>query len=248
MKLNIVICEDVKTTMNKIGSVVFEYFENCDIDIDRHQFQSNFSKVIEIAKNPDGVRNVYLLDIDLNDTINGLHLAQKIREYDYLGYIIFITSHTELGMTALSYKLKILDFIDKASSSYKRRLYDCFDTIIKESTVIKNEEKHILIKSGADFFPVLLGDIIYVETDSIGRKIIIHTQQRTIESYTPLKEIEHSLDDRFFRCHRAAIVNIDKIKKICNDRVNKHLELADGNSCPLSSRKVKELTELVKRI
>lgn len=245
MKFNIIICEDVKSTITKISSAVFEYFENSDVEIYIHQLQSNFSKAVNLAKNTDGVRNIYLLDIDLKDTVNGLNLAQKIREYDYLGYIIFITSHTELSMTALSYKLKILDFIDKANDNYKSRLHECFETIIKESTLIKNEDKHIMIKSGSDYFPVILNDIIYIETDSIGRKIIIHTYKRTIESYIPLKEIENMLDERFFRCHRAVIVNTDKIKKICNDRKNSVLELSGGNICLYSSRKGKELMSIV---
>lgn len=245
MKFNVIICEDVKPTINKISSVVFEYFEKSDIDIDCYQLQSDFNKAITFAKATDGARNIYLLDIDLKDRINGLTLAQKIREFDYLGYIVFITSHTELGMTALSYKLKILDFIDKSNPNYKARLFECFETIVKESAAIKTEDKHIMVKSGSDFFPLALNDIIYIETDSIGRKIIIHTYQRTIESYIPLKEIQNMFDERFFRCHRAIIVNTDKIRKISGDRKHCTLELASGNICPYSSRKVKELMSFV---
>lgn len=247
MNFNVVICEDVKSTISKISSFVFEYFENAKFEIDCHQLQNNFEKAIEYAKNTDGTRNIYLLDIDLKDNINGLTLAQKIREYDYLGYIIFITSHTEVGMTALSYKLKILDFIDKANPNYKAQLFDCFDTIVKESTLIKAEDKHIIVKSGTDYFPLVLNDIIYIETDSIGRKTIIHTYMRTIETYIPLKELQGMLDKRFFRCHRAIIVNTDKIKMISNDRKYSYLELSCGNVCPFSSRKTKELMEFVGR-
>ena len=247
MKFNIIICEDVKSTLIKIASVALEYFENSEFEFDCHQIQSDFSKVLEYAKTSDKCRNIYLLDIELAANVNGLNLAQKIREYDYLGYIIFITSHTELGMTALSYKLKILDFIDKTDKQFKKRLTECFDTVIKESSVIKNEDKHIMIKSGLDYFPVILNDIIYIETDSIGRKIIIHTPSRTIESYTPLKEIAKELDGRFFQCHRAIIVNTEKILKIHTERSNAHLDLSGGNICPLSLRKVKELMAIVGR-
>ena len=248
MKFNVIICEDVKNAINRISSVVFEYFAESEIEIDCYQLQSDFEKAITFAKNTDGTRNIYLLDIDLKDRINGLTLAQKIREYDYLGYIVFITSHTELGMKALSYKLKILDFIDKASANYKSRLWECFETIVTESAVIKNEDTHIMVKSGLDYFPVILNDIIYIETDSIGRKTIIHTYKRTIESHIPLKEIQNMLDDRFFRCHRAVIVNTDKIQKISGDRKNSVLELAGGNTCPYSSRKAKELMAFVGKI
>ena len=248
LKFNIIICEDAKSTITKIASLVLEYFEKTDYEFNYHQLQSNFQKVFEYAKNTDEFRNIYLLDIDLKENINGLNLAQKIREYDYLGYIIFITSHTELGMTALSYKLKILDFIDKANKNFKSRLCGCFETIITESSIIKNEDKHIMIKSGLDYFPIILNDIIFIETDSIGRKIIIHTLRRTIESYTPLKDIVKELDGRFFRCHRAAVVNTEKISKICTERGNTHLELSGENICPLSIRKVKELMYCVDRV
>ncbi len=247
MKFNIIICEDVKSTLIKIASVVIEYFEGREFEFDCHQIQSDFSKALEYAGASDNCRNIYLLDIELASNVNGLNLAQKIREYDYLGYIIFITSHTELSMTALSYKLKILDFIDKTDMQLKKRLTECFDTVIKESSVIKNEDKHIMIKSGLDYFPVILSDIIYIETDSIGRKIIIHTPSRTIESYTPLKEIAKELDGRFFRCHRAIIVNTEKILKIHTQRSDAHLDLSGGNSCPLSLRKIKELMTIVGR-
>lgn len=247
MKFNIIICEDIKSTITKIASFVLEYFEKTDDEINCHQIQSDFNRVIDYAKNTDEFRNVYLLDIDLHTNIDGLSLAQKIREYDYLGYIIFITSHTELGMTALSYKLKILDFIDKSNKNFKARLNGCFDTVIRESSLIKNEDKHIMIKSGLDYFPVILNDIIFIETDSIGRKIIIHTPCRTIESYTTLKEIARELDKRFFQCHRAIIVNTDKILKIHTERSNAHLDLSGGNTCSLSLRKVKELMAIVGR-
>ena len=112
---------------------MLEYFEKADAEINCHQIQSDFNRVIGYAKNTDEFRNVYLLDIDLHTNINGLSLAQKIREYDYLGYTIFITSHTELGMTALSYKLKILDFIDKSNKDFKARLNSCFDAVIRKA-------------------------------------------------------------------------------------------------------------------
>ena len=138
MRFNIIICEYVKLTLIKIASVALEHFENSEFEFDCHQIQSDFSKVLEYAKISDKCRNIYLLDIELAANVNGLNLAQKIREYDYLGYIIFITSHTEHSVTALAYKLKILDFIDKTDRQFKKCLSECFDTVIKESLVVKN--------------------------------------------------------------------------------------------------------------
>lgn len=65
MKFNIIICEDVKSTLIKITSVALEYFENSEFEFDCHQIQSDFSKVLEYAKASDQCRNIYLLDISL---------------------------------------------------------------------------------------------------------------------------------------------------------------------------------------
>ena len=65
MKFNIIICEDVKSTLIKIASVALEYFENSEFEFDCHQIQSDFSKVLEYAKASDQCRNIYLLDICL---------------------------------------------------------------------------------------------------------------------------------------------------------------------------------------
>ena len=53
MKFNIIICEDVKSTLIKIASVALEYFENSEFEFDCHQIQSDFSKVLEYAKASD---------------------------------------------------------------------------------------------------------------------------------------------------------------------------------------------------
>lgn len=245
MKFNIIICDDVKTEITKIASSVFDFFENTENEFNCHLIQSNFESVLDYAKNTENCRNVYLLDINFNEHIDGLELARRIREYDYAGYIIFITAHTELAITALSYRLKILDFIDKSDKCFDTRLTECFRTVIKESAVIRTEEHYITVKSGFERFYIYLNDILFIETDSIGRKIIIHTINKSIESSIPLKSIMNDLDKRFFRCHRAIAVNTRKIIKICTNRNNAYIELIGGSKCPLSLRKAKDLMQFM---
>ena len=48
--------------------------------------------------------NVAILDIDLNNEMSGLKLAENIRKYDKEIYIIFITGHLEFGLVAYKYK------------------------------------------------------------------------------------------------------------------------------------------------
>jgi len=73
----------------------------------------------------------YLLDIELNNTINGLEIARIIRERDPLAQIIFITTHADCLTLTFKYKLAALDFIVKDSpqqikSSVKEALQAAF--------------------------------------------------------------------------------------------------------------------------
>ena len=235
--------------MAKISGIVQGYFSNQDAAFNLHHIQNDFEEVIHFAKNRSSFENVYLLDINLSNTINGLNLAQKIRQHDFFGYIIFITSHTELGMKALSYKLKILDFIAKNIADFEERLVSCFDIILKEQIekiiLDKNDSPQLIVKSGSDYFSLRQNDIIYIETDSNGRKIIIHTETQSIACYMRLKEVKESLTKNFFQCHRAVIINIDKIKKVHADRDYPHVEMYSGDICSLSLRCAKELIQIV---
>jgi two-component system response regulator AgrA len=249
LKFNIIICEDNKKTISAVSRVVQDYFGDKDVTLNLHQIQSDFEKTVYFAKNKSDFENIYLLDINLSDRINGLNLVQRIRQHDFFGYIIFITSHTELGMKALSYKLKILDFIAKDDANFVRRLSSCFDTILKEIlekiTSNKSAAPQLIVKFGSDYFSLCQNDIIYIETDSIGRKVIIHTETQTIACYMTLREIKESLTEDFHQCHRAFIVNTAKIKKIHTERNHPHVEMYSGDICSLSHKCAKELINIV---
>ena len=45
--------------------------------------------------------------------MTGLTLAQEIRKYDPRGFIIFVTTHSEMSYMTFIYKLEALDFILK---------------------------------------------------------------------------------------------------------------------------------------
>ncbi len=76
---------------------------------------------------------IYFFDIDLQTDINGLALAEKIREYDPSGYIIFITSHTDMWRLTFEYKVSALDFIEKCETKYlAQKIASCLSAIWRQ--------------------------------------------------------------------------------------------------------------------
>jgi len=58
-----------------------------------------------------------------------------------------------------------------------------------------------------------------------------------------LVAVLEKLDERFFRCARDFVVNVDKIAKI--DKSNYHLILDDGSSVEIASNHIKTVEALI---
>ena len=89
-------------------SHIFSNSPNKWLEINTVIFFSLLEKIKET-----GEVGIYFLDIDLKTDMTGLTLAQEIRKYDPRGFIIFITTHSEMSYMTFIYKLEALDFILK---------------------------------------------------------------------------------------------------------------------------------------
>ena len=107
--LNIVICED-----NNIQRSTIEKFIKNSIAKNDFSFRIKLStNDPEVVLKNIGNGDIYFLDVDLKNKINGFKLAERIRNIDSLGYIIFITTHSELTYLTFKYRVEAMDFIFK---------------------------------------------------------------------------------------------------------------------------------------
>lgn len=79
--------------------------------------------------------------------MNGLVLANKIREYDSRGFIIFITSHSEMSFLTFKYKVEALDFILKDHPQYlQQQICECMEHVVqKYSKITRGSRKTITV-------------------------------------------------------------------------------------------------------
>jgi two-component system response regulator AgrA len=190
-------------------------------------------------------RHLYFLDIDIKGTEKkGLEVAQEIRERDPYGTIVFVTTHSEFGVLTYQYKVAALDFIakDQPESTYKEAVREAVLFVQRnESTAIS--EDAITFTNGQKDFQVSLADILYIETTEQPHKLrLIGTKQR-IEFYAKLNEVE-AKDERLLKCHRSFVVNTTNISRI--DKKEKMIYFENGESCFVSRRKLKEISEKIK--
>lgn len=184
---------------------------------------------------------VYFLDIDLNSDMNGMKLAQQIRLFDPRGFIIFITAHSELSYMTFQYRVEAMDFVLKDNpAEAKVKIKECLLNAMERYTLQTNKtHKVYTIEIGGRKISVDYDDIFFFETSSNIHKVILHAKDRQIEFSISMKELAGTLGDSFVRCHRSFLVNKNNIKEV--DAKNRIIYFANGETCLMSTRMMKEL-------
>ena len=241
--IDIYICEDNKKQLdlftNYISNTIM--IESLDMEIvlstpDPHMIL----KEILTRENT----GVFFLDIDLKSDIDGLALAQRIRQIQPRCFIIFITSHTEMSFLTFQYKVEALDFIIKDTTEHiKPKIHECLLNVQEKYTSSNNITKTFIINHSDKCIAIDYNDILFFETSSNIHKVILHAKKRVLEFNGHLKEIERQLDYRFYRCHRSYIINKDNISEI--DFNNFIVYMKNGETCPISVRLKKGLRKLI---
>lgn len=178
---------------------------------------------------------VYFLDIDLKSQMNGIDLAVEIRKYDPRAFIIFITTHDEMAMHTLRYKVEPLGFIAKESPDFKQQIVECLQSVYSKYQVPNNPVNDVLsFQMGRRVFIVPFDDIYYLEPSTQSHKIRLHKEHEILEFSSSLIDISRKLDTRFVQCHKAYIVNSDHVSRI--DKKSYTVYLDNNTTCSCSVR------------
>lgn len=233
--LKVHICEDDREQQKRLESYVEDIIMVESLKMEKGIVTDNPEIMIEEIKKEKNM-GIFFLDIDLSHEINGMDLARRIREIQPRCHIVFVTTHSEMSYMTFTYKVEAMDFIIKDNlKEIKNRVHQCLVQIGELHTeTIEESSKTYLIKQGERIKEIPYDDILYFEAVTGSRKIVLHAKNAIIEFNGKLKDIEDSLNEQFYRCHRAVIVNKDNIEKI--DEAEHTIYLVGGDRCPMSVR------------
>jgi len=239
--LEIIICEDNEKQRSEIENIIIDGITNLKLDIKIALSTNNYEKVITYVETAKSKTFIYFFDVDINDKINGIELEKIIRKYDPKGYIIFVTSHSEMSLLTFKYKVQAMDYIAKNNiQDMKKRIIDCIKEAIEDN---KNADilgtNTIQINFGSRIVNYNLKDILFFETTDKSHKIRIHTIEEQLEFYGSMKEIEQLVTPDFYKSHRSYLVNTKNIKIIDKDKMIIHM--VNGEVCYISFRFLKGL-------
>lgn len=241
--LNIVVCEDNDTQRINLINALNDIISEEKLAMKVYLSTSDPYDVIKFSDSNNSMV-IYLLDVDLNSDINGIQLADKIRRKDPYSFIIFITSHSELSYLTFKYKVEAFDYIMKDSyNDMRQALCECLvkinDRCNKDNNSNNDKKEIFIIKDGRTITNIHFDEILFFETTNIKNKIKVSCYNRYKEFYSKLKDIENFLDERFYRCHKSYIVNIENIESI--DKKQKIVRMKNGQQCYISLINMKGL-------
>lgn len=169
--------------------------------------------------------DIVFLDIQM-DGMNGIETAKMLREKQGETVLIFVTGNREyvfdaLDLYAFHYLLKPVD---------ERKFREVLEKAAEE--VERNKEKEWLFIKKRNL-TIDQADILYIESKA--KKVEIHTvrSKGIIEIYATMEELEGQLGEKFYRCHRAYIVNMAHITEYDNDSIT----MINGDKIYLTKKK-----------
>jgi len=199
--LDIAICDDRLQDRERLLRLIEQYVQDQGIDARVDCYESGEALLAAMAKNE---YSLLFLDIYMNG-MSGVETARKIRAQSGCA-IVFVTTSRDHALEGFE--------VDAVHYLVKPANYDgvceCFRRC---APVIEKFARRIDFKSDRETVYIREADITYVEV--FGNRLVVHTNQREFETYTPLSAFYARLDQKqFIHPHRSYIVNLAYINEI----------------------------------
>ena len=223
--ITVSICEDEVYFMSELNKLMDKYCDSRKIHASIVTFLDG-EKLLASSQMSD----IILMDIKLPGN-NGMEIVLHLRERGSDSQVIFITAFQKYVFQA--FDLDAVHYILKPVSEEK--LFSALDKAIKR--IASNNGETLLITNGTSASRVPLKDILYCE--AMNHQITVHTLTEQIQFFGTLDAMQEKLDDRFFRCHRSYIVNMNHV-------IDKRLGSAimeGGDYILIARRKQQEFTK-----
>jgi len=174
--------------------------------------------------------------------------------------VIFVTAYDEFAVRAfdahaLDYLVKPLEEARFAEALERMReglrSAKAIDLSRKLSALLASREQErarqrILAPTSTGEIVIEVDEIDWIEADDY--YAVIHAREECHYIRESLVSLEQRLDrDRFVRAHRSAIVNMDRVRELRNERGETLLVLSNGDHIPVSRRRRTRVREMLNR-
>lgn len=226
--IRIAICDDEKPMSDHIRKMTSDFFRGKNTEVSILQF-SDGEELLRYDKKID----ILFLDIQMSG-IDGMETARKLRERKFQGFLIFITVMKELVFRA--FEVQAYDYLVKPveEDAFHRMMERLFDSLQNAGEAV------LLVQKGYESRIISLTDIVFCEI--IDRKIYLHlVTSEVVDYYDRIENLETKLNDKFFRCHRSYLINLQYLKSYKNGTAY----MEGGRQIPVSRLRMGAFSQVI---
>lgn len=195
--------------------------------------------------------DVVFMDIQMPE-MTGLDVLRRL---DYLPAIVFTTAYDQYAVSA--FELNAVDYLLKPFTRTRfdaavARLVDApaqsqqglGQALAQAATRAPIRLERVLVRDRGRIFPLAVGDIEYMKSDSKYTVIVARGQSYLVR--IGIAELEAQLDPaRFIRIHRSALVNLDHVDSMkADDQSQLQIRMRDGTCLGANREASKVLREM----
>lgn len=223
--LNILICDDDCGSTRYLQDVISR---KLDVPYSVEMCTSG-DELFQYIKKEKSRIDVLLMDIKLEKE-NGIEIAAMIKQKLPGLKVIFVTGYKEEYSEILFLSVKPFGILGKPVNS------EILVSLLRQAGMqCENmEEETIPIKFKNQISNVKVDEIRFIESNK--RIVYIHTESGREQCYTSLNALELQLPEKFLRCHKSFLVNMDKIKSFSRTGI----VLYSGEEIGISRTKIVE--------
>lgn len=230
--VNVLILEDEKYTREFIKKLVSE-----SPLVDQVFATASGQEAISIVQKESISIGLFDIELEEDETLNGLDVAKSIHIINPYMNMIFITGYAKYAID--SFSVHPHDYILKPIN--RKKLTETIHELASKE--MKEQQQKIIVRSKNESIFIAFKDILFVEKDT--NNVLINTKDNKYITNSTLGEIEATFPNYFLRVHKSYIINIRKIKKLVEvGNRSYEIHFVDSNKCAYMSRyKYTELKE-----
>lgn len=200
--IKIAIVDDEKEVRQLLEGYIRDYAK-----ISGEKFEiSQFSDGLEVLSGYKPYFDIIFLDIQMAG-MDGMAAAERIRAMDEDVLLVFITNMANYAIRG--YAVNAMDFVIKPVSSF------AFSQQLSKATrqLRKKKDQYLVIQQAGGIVKFDVTKILYIE--SLGHRLIIHSEKEDFTFNESLKRMEERLDAaRFVRCNNCYLVNLSHVESV----------------------------------
>lgn len=214
--MKIVICDDCQKDALQLRT----FLAGHDVRI-----YNSAGKLLSDIENNQMHFDLYLLDIYMEESMNGIELAKRLRLHDEEAALCFVSTSDAFYREA--YDLYAVQYLLKpvGEEAVKKLLENT------SKNLIRNREQSLCFKYHGEMGSIPYGKILYISSRE--HMLSIYCKDGTVQECAgKLNEIELQIcGDMFCRCHQSFLVNIYQVDSLSGNDL-----IIAGSRIPISRR------------